>query len=125
VEAQANADQAKASEEKAKTNLGKAQIVQSRFLADQARQQRAAGDAGTAVLLALEALPDAAAGVVRPYVPEAELQLDGTWRDLRERLVLGHGDWASSAAFSPDGKRIVTASVLLKVMPGQLRRSCL
>ena len=109
AEAEANADQA--SQRRAgKANLREAQIAQSRFLADQARQQRATGDAGTAVLLALEALPDAAAGTDRPYVPEAELQLDGAWRDLRERLVLGHEAAVSSAAFSPDGKRIVTAS---------------
>jgi WD40 repeat protein len=44
-------------------------------------------------------------------VPELELQLDGAWRDLRERLVLtGHTNVVQSAAFSPDGKRIVTAS---------------
>ena len=80
------------------------------FLADLSRQQREA-DPGTAILLALEALPDTAAGVTRPYVPEAELQLDGAWRALRERLVLkGHTDHVVSAAFSPDGKRIVTAS---------------
>ena len=42
---------------------------------------------------------------------ESELQLDGAWRNLRERLVLsGHEDTVFSAAFSPDGKRIVTAS---------------
>ena len=61
-------------------------------------------------MLALEALPDDAAGASRPYVPEAELQLDSGWRDLRERLDLGHDDAVSSAAFSPDGTRIVTAS---------------
>ena len=44
-------------------------------------------DPGTAVLLAVEGLPDATAGIDRPYVPEAELQLNGAWRDLRERLV--------------------------------------
>ena len=38
------------------------------------------------------------------------MQLDGAWRDLRERLVLAHDDAVWSAAFSPDGKRIVTAS---------------
>ena len=103
---------------RADRELMKAQTTQSRFLADLARQQRAAGDAGTAVLLALEALPDHAAGTNRPYVPEAELQLDGAWRDLRERLVLGgHEGAVSKAAFSPDGKRIVTAS-------GTRRRGC-
>ncbi len=112
AEAQTNAEQAKASAEQASANLREEQIAQSQFLADQARQQRTVeGDAGSAVLLALEALPDDAAGIDRPYVPEAELQLDGAWRDLRERLVLGHEERLFSAAFSPDGKRIVTASL--------------
>jgi len=45
--------------------------------------------------------------VTRPYVPAAELQFDGAWHALRERLALkGHG----GAVRSPDGKRIVTAS---------------
>jgi WD domain, G-beta repeat len=102
VEAQASADQAKA-------NFREAQIVQSRLLADLAGRKRAAqSDAGVAVLLALEALPDAAV-TARPYVPEAELQLDGAFRDLHESLVLGHSDQVWRAAFSPDGKRIVTA----------------
>jgi WD40 repeat protein len=97
-------------QEKAIVNLRDAQIAQSRFLADQARQKRMVGDAGTAVLLALEALPDVATGKARPYVPEAEVQLDGAWRILGERLVLGDGDSLYSAAFSPDGERIATAS---------------
>jgi hypothetical protein len=110
-QAKANAVEAKANADTAEANLRQAQIGQSRYLADQARQQRtAAGGAGSAVLLALEALPDAAAGTARPYVPEAEVQLDGARRDLLEQLVLGHEDWVNSAAFSPDGKRIVTAT---------------
>jgi hypothetical protein len=61
----------------------------------------------TAMLLALEALPDTTAGVTRPYVPEAELQLDGAWRALRELLVLRDPTTGAvtSAAFSPDGKQ--------------------
>ena len=52
VEAQASADQAKA-------NFREGQIVQSRFLGDSAgRKREAQSDAGVAVLLALEALPD-------------------------------------------------------------------
>jgi WD40 repeat protein len=102
---------AEASAEEAKANSRQAQTAQSRFLEGLAQQQRTGeGDAGSAVLLALEALPDAASGVDRPYVPEAELQLDSAWRLLGERLVLGHADAVRSAAFSPDGKRIVTAS---------------
>jgi DNA-binding beta-propeller fold protein YncE len=87
------------------------QTTQSLFLAGVARQQRAAGNAGTAILLSLEALPDSDAGITRPYVPEAELQLDGAYRDLRERFVLkGHDSGVTDVAFSPDGKHIVTAS---------------
>ena len=68
--------------------------------------ERTSGDVGTAILLALEALPD---GV--PFAAEAEKQLALAWQGLRERLVLkGHGSDVWSAAFSPDGKRIVTAS---------------
>jgi WD40 repeat protein len=100
-----------AEQQKALAHLREAQIAQSRFLADQARQQRAVdGDAVTALLLALDALPDAASGNARPYVPEAELQLDGAWRNLRERLILDHNGFVYGAAFSPDGTRIVTAS---------------
>ena len=107
-EAEASVDRAKVSAEQAKINLHDAQIAQSLFLSEEARQERRANP-GTAALLAVEALPDSVAGG-RPYVPEAELQLDGAWRDLREQFVLGHESAVSSAAFSPDGKRVVTAS---------------
>jgi hypothetical protein len=88
-EALAGASRAKASAEQAEANLRETQIAQSHFLADAAQGDRTSGDAGTAALLALEALPDNAAGKTWPYVPEAELQLDGAWHDLRERLELG------------------------------------
>ena len=68
-------------------------------------------DAGTAILLALEALPDKAAGVDRPYVPEAEMQLDRSFRTSRERFVLtGHDKPVSIAAWRHDGNRIATVS---------------
>ena len=87
VQAEAAANKAT---EQAKSNLREAQRTQSLFLAEEAGQQRTVYPEA-AVLLALEALPDAA-GIDRPYVPEAELQLDGAWRDLRERLIFGHDD---------------------------------
>jgi WD40 repeat protein len=96
--------------QQALAELREAQVSQSRLLADQARRQRESGDVGSTVLIALEALPDSAAGLNRPYVPEAELQLDGAWRDLREQLDLGYEAAVTSAAFSPDGKRVITAS---------------
>jgi len=92
----------------ANTKLREAQITQSRFLVDLAAQKRTADD-GIAVLLALEALGVADVND-HPYIPEAELQLDGALRELRERLVVGQDGAAVSAAFSPDGKHIVTAS---------------
>src|SRR5262249_51323678 len=99
-----------AEKERADGELKKAQATQSQFLAALARRERAEGDAATAMLLALEALPDDTAGNARPYIPEPEEQLDGAWHDLRERFVLNHEDGVYSAMFSPDGKRIVTAS---------------
>ena len=97
--------------DQALANFRQAQIEQSRELAELAAEKRTSKhDAVIAALLALEALPDAAGRSARPYVPEAEFQLDGAWRDLRERLVLAHDDFVNGAAFSPDGKRIVTAS---------------
>ena len=105
----------------------------ARFLADLASQQRAGGDVGTALLLALESLPGGAGGnpqmtsqvtsnstvpaaggadgIVRVYVPEAQSQLDAAWRSLRERhILLGHEFAVNGAAFSPDGTRVATAS---------------
>ena len=102
--------QAQASANRAKSNLSEAQIAQSHSLARLAHDRLVDGDAGAALLLALEALPDSAIVDNRPYVPDAELQLDSAWRGLRERFVLSHEGAARSAAFSPDGKRIVTAS---------------
>jgi len=80
------AEQAK---QEAVDQRNQAQVTQSLFLADLSRQQRET-DSGTAILLALEALPDTASGVTRPYVPEAELQLD-------HACVLYASDWFSRA----------------------------
>ena len=84
--------------------------TQSRYLADLGNQQlrEREGDAGVAVLLGLEALPSA--GVARPYVPEAEVILDSGIRSLKERFVLKGHTTVTSAAFSADGRRVLTAS---------------
>jgi len=50
--------------DRAEAELKKAQMTQSLFLANLARQQRDDGDVGTAILLALEALPDHSAGIL-------------------------------------------------------------
>jgi WD domain, G-beta repeat len=88
-----------------------AQLTQSRFLADLANQGARASDAGTAMLLALEALLPAAREADRPYAPEAEAALFNSRARLQEIGVLkGHDYRVRSAAFSPDGRQVVTAS---------------
>jgi WD40 repeat protein len=101
---------ARASADEARARLRDSQISQSRLLANLAHQNRAAGDAGTAVAIALEALPDNAAGSSRPYVPDAELQLSGALRDLHEQRVLDYGGKLRKVVASPDGRRILTYS---------------
>ena len=81
----------------------------SRFLARLSGQLLTEGDAGTAMLFALEALPGKD-GAQRPFVPVAAFQLAEASRGMRERLVLAGSAEMYWAAFSPDGKRIVTAS---------------
>jgi len=65
--------------DQARGNLHEAQIAQSRFLADQAGVKDQTGDAGTAILLALEGLPGAKGE--RPDVPDA------TFRKRVERAL--------------------------------------
>jgi hypothetical protein len=70
-------------------------------LASRARQVRTT-DPGTAMGIALEALPDSDAGMTRPYVPEAAAALKDAWDHRRQRLTLsGHRDPLHRAAFSP------------------------
>jgi WD40 repeat protein len=66
----------------------KALIAQSRFLADQSRQLAEAGDQASAMLLAIEALPDAKSGNMRPLVTEADDALYQSVATLREFAVL-------------------------------------
>jgi hypothetical protein len=62
------------------------------------------------MLLALEALPDVKAGLRRPYDALAERSLLAAHGVRRERASLrGHTGQLWSAAFSGDGKLIVTA----------------
>ena len=87
-------------------------VTQSRFLADQARQEYGRGDHGNAVSLALEALPDERRGVTRPYLPAAELVLYEAVIALREQRVLSAKDANGffAATWSSDGQRILTFS---------------
>jgi WD40 repeat protein len=85
--------------------------TQSRFLTDLANQKNRAEDAGTAAMLAIQALPDTAANAIRPYIASAELSLSSAMSALREKLILkGHTRQLYTAEFSPDGLLVVTAS---------------
>jgi dipeptidyl aminopeptidase/acylaminoacyl peptidase len=92
------------------TQRDTALLTQSRFLTDAANQRVTADDAASGVLLALEALPDETGGIERPYASEAEAALFGARQSLRETAVFSeHADRLTSAVFSPDGRRVVTA----------------
>ncbi|HUS96577.1 MAG TPA: TIR domain-containing protein, partial [Hyphomicrobiaceae bacterium] len=67
-----------------------------------------------AALIALEGMPDASdpQAAARPYVSDLSGLLISALRQFREqRVISGHGGRVNDAAFSPDGTRIVTASV--------------
>lgn len=89
----------------------KALRFQSLFLADLARQENEKCDFTKGILLSLNALPKTMNAPDRPYVAEAELQLyHGVNNLCEQRVFIGHRDWVSHVAFSPDGQYIVTAS---------------
>ena len=98
-------------ERTAQDELSQTQVAQSRLLAAQSQQQLEAGNGGTALALALEALPTDKEKPERPDIPDAEGAAFGALLGLRELTVLsGHEDALQDAAFSPDGTRVVTAS---------------
>jgi WD40 repeat protein len=90
-------------------------LVQSRFLADLARQRFEAGDSETAMLLGLEGLPDEHGDTSiqreRPYANQAEIALyKGLHTDREIALLDGHLKGVYRATYSPDGKLVVTIS---------------
>jgi hypothetical protein len=102
-----------------KANIDRFLIAQSRFLADMSQQRREAGDSGTALLLALEALPDTTSGVERPYVASAELALDAALRSLQECIVIDtRPDEGKCAIFSPNGAVVAWFGMGIKAMCG-------
>ncbi len=82
-------------------------LAQSRTLASGGTQLIGEGDFGTAALLAIEALSDAATQSSRPYAPEAEFVLSKAHQRMLEARVITDVP-ARRLAFSPDGRRVVT-----------------
>src|SRR6266702_5555466 len=77
--------------------------TQSRLLADLANKSIEKGDLGTALLLALEGVPDRSSGTLRPRVAEAVAALMLARLNLQETKVLADPDsYLSGALFSPD-----------------------
>ena len=88
-----------------------AQRTQSLYLAHRAREEREKGDAVTAILLALRALPTQLDPHDRPAISQAWTELFAGLRAQQERLICrGHERPVQSASFSPDGSQIVTGS---------------
>ena len=76
----------------------------SRILAQKTSKQANDGNSYLARLLALQALPPN-----RPYTKEAEVALRRACQH-NDAILTGHSDMVSSAEFSPDGNRLVSAS---------------
>jgi WD40 repeat protein/tetratricopeptide (TPR) repeat protein len=87
----------------------KALVTQSRFLADLSRQLAGAGDQVSALLVAMEGLPDTKSAVARPLVPEAQDAVYQSGATLREIAVLSApGAKIVSYSLSGDGGRVLT-----------------
>ncbi len=86
-----------------KANYGM-NIHLSRILAQNTSKQANDGNSYLARMLALQALPPN-----RPYTKEAEVALRRACQH-NDAILTGHSDRVSSAEFSPDGSRLVSAS---------------
>ena len=103
--------QAEEQREKAEAQTRLAQLQEARAVSALARQETERGDAMTGMLATLSVLPDTAKQDPRPRSAPAEMALLDAWLHNREVMaMIGHTDYVGSASFSPDGKRVVTAS---------------
>jgi WD40 repeat protein/tetratricopeptide (TPR) repeat protein len=92
-----------------------ARLTQLKYLAGLSNQETEQGDAGTGLLLALEALPDKnsdnSEARSRQYLSAASVSLERARRALLERIVLkGHDGPVNAVAVLPAGDRLVTGS---------------
>jgi WD40 repeat protein len=105
---------AEKNEKLAKVQRNEALISQSRFLADAANREANNGDAVTAALLALEALPnegESGSDASRPYVPQAEAAALFSLHRMRERTVLdAHNGSVEHIAVTKDGSHFSSVS---------------
>jgi eukaryotic-like serine/threonine-protein kinase len=84
--------------------------AQLRSLTQTAAARLKDGDVPAALAIILRVLPER--GAQRPYPSEAlSVFQEARAADTRMAVVAGHGDRIRSIAFSPDGHRLVTASV--------------
>jgi WD40 repeat protein len=90
-------------------NLNEALVNQSRNLTALSLQQTGRGDAATALLLALEALPSPGENN-RPYLAEAEGALHSAEEVLLETVVVHHQGRMFSPHLSPNGDVLITGS---------------
>ena len=103
--------EAEAARREAKEQRDNALRRQSLFLAEKSQQEIESGNVTTGILLALEALPKDMVKPDRPYVVEAEVALYQAVLDDPRAVCPGRPHcMVRSAAFSPDGTRVVTAS---------------
>ena len=101
-----------AAERRTAAERNDALIAQSRYVAQIAHRLNRAGDHAMALALALEVLPATMDHPERPFDVLAEGALLESVRSLTERTVLdGHRSMVGKSRFSPDGTRIVTASL--------------
>lgn len=111
LRAEEEAGKAIAAAQDAIENLQLAQWRESLRIAALVNAQAAAGHVEEAMGLALYALPRDPAEPDRPFVPQAVAALQAIFEKLPLIASLrGHGEGVSSAAFSPDGELVVTAS---------------
>lgn len=96
-------------ERKQREQRDRLMISQSRFLSEKANSLVEEGDAYTARLLAIEALPVDLNNPNRPYVIEAEIALRRASQS-NTAVLRGHTDKVTSISLSSDGHLIVSAS---------------
>jgi hypothetical protein len=94
-------------------------VTRAQFIAGVVDQQTGSGDHVDAMLIGLDALPDASSEGIRQRVLRPEMSavnaLDGAWRNWSSgwgewTILRGHTKPVWAVAFSPDGTRVLTGS---------------